>query len=130
MPSDKRPLSPHLFIYKPQITSVLSITHRITGVALYVGTMVLVAWLWTLAYAPEKHLSLLECLHSPVGQSLLVGWTFAFYYHLANGIRHLFWDAGMGFSIPAVHKSGWMVILFTVAMTALTWNCIYSNAGQ
>lgn len=130
MASDNRPLSPHLGIYKWQITMVLSILHRITGVALYAGTALIVAWLWTLAYAPARHSDLLQLLATPIGQIMLIGWTGAFYYHLANGIRHLFWDAGYGFTLPVATKSGWMVVLFAGAMTFLTWNCIYSNAGQ
>ena len=129
MLSDKRPTSPHITIYKPQITTVLSITHRITGIALYAGTALLVIWLWTLAYAPFGHLVLLAFLCMSIGKALLVAWTFAFYFHLSNGIRHLFWDAGLGFSLPATQRSGWLVVFFAAAMTMLTWHCIYTNIG-
>jgi succinate dehydrogenase / fumarate reductase cytochrome b subunit len=127
MSSDKRPLSPHLTIYKPQITTVLSILHRITGVALYVGTALLVAWLWTLAYASDSHMSLLQFMTSPLGQIALIGWTMALYFHLCNGIRHLFWDMGIGFTLPVATKSGWAVVLVSAAMTVLTWNTIYNG---
>lgn len=129
MSTDKRPTSPHIGIYKRQITSVLSITHRLTGVALYAGTALMLWWLWVLAYNPGYYSQMLECLTSMPGQALLFGWTLAFYFHFSNGIRHLFWDMGKGFSMPAVNKTGWLVIFFTVGMTLATWNFILS-AGQ
>ena len=129
MSSVNRPTSPHLSIYRPQISSVLSILHRITGIALYAGTGLLVYWLWTLAYLPEKHAQLLVCMRSTIGQLMLIGWTAAFYYHFSNGIRHLFWDMGKGYSLPVVNKSGWLVLVTTVLMTYFTWNCIYTNSG-
>lgn len=130
MKPQQRPLSPHLQIYKPQITSVLSITHRATGVALSVGTLVLVAWLWAAAYSAPCYQWLTAQLKTPVGLALLGGWSLAFYYHLGNGIRHLFWDAGKGFSIPAVYRSGALVLLFAAVMTAGTWACVYRVALQ
>ncbi|MCE2927406.1 MAG: succinate dehydrogenase, cytochrome b556 subunit [Rickettsiales bacterium] len=122
--ADKRPTSPHLSIYKPQITSVMSITHRATGVALYAGTAILVWWLWTLAYDPAGYAAFVACVSSTLGQIALAGWTFAFCYHLANGVRHLFWDMGKGFAISQVESSGFAVILFAVMMTAVVWNSI------
>jgi succinate dehydrogenase / fumarate reductase cytochrome b subunit len=124
MSHDKRPTSPHLTIYKPQITSVLSISHRISGVALYAGTALLVWWLWTLAYSPDGYEKFTQCVTSTLGQLALGGWTLAFFYHLGNGIRHLFWDMGKGFAIPQVEKSGMAVIAFAVLMTAVVWNSI------
>jgi succinate dehydrogenase / fumarate reductase, cytochrome b subunit len=130
MSNDNRPLSPHLTIYRPQITSVLSITHRLTGVALVAGTALLVAWLWSVAYAPSFYGTLHGWLSSGIGQALLLGWTVAFYYHLANGIRHLVWDTGRALALPQVHRTGWAVIFFTLAMTAATWGFIHSSLGQ
>lgn len=127
MSTDTRPTSPHLTIYKPQITSVLSILHRITGLALYAGTAVLVVWLWVLAYDPSSYGLLREGVSSPLGTIVMMGWTVAFYYHLSNGIRHLCWDAGMGFSISQVEKSGWISVLFTLCMTAITWDFILTG---
>lgn len=121
MPSNSRPLSPHLSIYRPQITSVLSITHRATGVWLFFGAIMLVAWLCIVAYSPAFYPSFYSALSSIWGKLFLLSWIASFYYHLANGIRHLFWDIGMGFSIPQVNRSGWLVILFTLVMTAITW---------
>lgn len=131
MPSAQRPLSPHLTIYRPQITSVLSITHRLTGLALVAGSALIVAWLWSVAYAPAFYPMLHGWLSAPVGKFLLLGWMISFYYHLANGIRHLFWDIGWGFTLPQASRSGWMVVLFTIAMTAATWGFITNSvAGQ
>lgn len=130
MPSDQRPLSPHLTIYRPQITSMLSILHRITGVALFVGTALVVTWLWSVAYAPSFYLTLHGWLSSSLGHFLLFGWMFSFYYHLSNGIRHLFWDIGWGFTIQQLTRSGWTVLIFTCAMTAATWGFVSNSIGQ
>lgn len=118
-----RPLSPFMLgkYYRPQISSVLSLTHRATGVALSVGSILLVAWLWATAYSADQFLMWDQFFNSTIGTVLLIGWTFAFFYHLANGIRHLFWDAGRGFTIPNMTRSGIAVVLFAVAATAYTW---------
>lgn len=121
----QRPLSPHLQVYKWEISMTMSILHRITGVALSVGTLVLALWLWTIAYGGP----LSECIYgffaSTLGQLALIGWSAALYYHLGNGIRHLFWDMGKGFAIPTMIKSGYAVFLFTIATTAGTWMYVY-----
>lgn len=119
-----RPTSPHLTIYRPQISTVLSILHRLTGVGLYAGLVLMTVWLCTAAYRPEHYAELHKCLSSAVGQLFLAGWTFAFYYHFGNGIRHLFWDIGKGFALPVMALSGWLVVLFTLVMTGLTWGFI------
>jgi succinate dehydrogenase / fumarate reductase cytochrome b subunit len=129
MSSHPRPLSPHLTIYRPQITSMLSILHRITGVALYAGTALLMGWLWSAAYAPELFAQMHQCLSSTIGKVALIGWTLAFYFHLANGIRHLFWDVGMGFSIPQATRSGWLVLIFTLLATLFSWGFIQATVG-
>lgn len=121
MTSAPRPTSPHLTIYKWQITSVLSITHRMTGIALYAGALVMVGWLVIAAYMPYNYVKFHSFFASQFGRVLLLGWTLALYYHLANGIRHLFWDMGKGFTIPQATASGWAVILFTLAATAGSW---------
>jgi succinate dehydrogenase / fumarate reductase cytochrome b subunit len=129
MPSDRsatrgtasRPLSPHLQVYNPQQTSVLSISHRITGVALSVGTLLLVAWIAATAKGPDAFAMVSGFLRNPIGLLLLFGWSVALFYHLANGIRHLFWDAGYGYDIGNAYRSGWIVVGATVAMTALAW---------
>ncbi len=122
----QRPLSPHLQVYKPQISSVLSILHRATGCFLSLGSLLLAYWLYTLAYNEDAYYRLNDFLTSIFGQILLIGWTAAFYYHLCNGIRHLFWDAGKGFSIEAMTKSGYAVLLFATLLTAITWFSVWS----
>jgi succinate dehydrogenase / fumarate reductase cytochrome b subunit len=117
----QRPLSPHLQIYRPQITSVLSITHRATGVALAAGMLLLTCWLLAAATGNAAFSAVSAFLGSPLGLLMLFGWSVALFYHLANGIRHLFWDAGYGFDLPTVEKSGYFVLAFTVAATLLAW---------
>ena len=121
MPPAPRPLSPHLQVYRPQLTSVLSILHRATGVALAVGTLLLVWWLIAAATGPEAFGVVQTVLASWIGRLLLLGWTVALFYHLCNGIRHLFWDAGYGFELRTTYVSGWLVIVATIVLTAVTW---------
>src|SRR5688500_2907199 len=97
MPRQDRPLSPHLQIYRWQITMVMSILHRITGVALAVGTLLLIWWLVAAAAGPDAFATAQDFLGSILGRLLLLGWSWALFYHLCNGIRHLAWDAGWGF---------------------------------
>lgn len=129
MSKTPRPLSPHLTIYRPQITSVLSITHRATGVWLFFGAILLVGWLCVVAYAPGAYNTLHACATSFFGQLFLLSWLAAFFYHLSNGIRHLFWDIGLGFSLPQVNASGWAVVLFTLLLTAVTWGFAQAMTG-
>lgn len=121
MPARNRPLSPHLQVYKPQLTSVLSITHRATGVALAVGLIGLVYWLMSLAAGPQAYAAAQQVLGSWFGKLVLFGFSFALFYHMCNGVRHLFWDAGMGFELETVYASGWAVVVVSVAMTVVTW---------
>ena len=116
----KRPLSPHLQVYKPQLTSVLSITHRGTGVFLSLGALVLTYWLVSLAVSEELFNSF--HLHTSFwyGKLFLIGFVFSLYYHLANGIRHLFWDIGLGLEISTTYKSGYFIIFISVALTLAT----------
>jgi succinate dehydrogenase / fumarate reductase cytochrome b subunit len=121
MTTDKRPLSPHLQVYRPQLTSVLSILHRITGAALSIGSVLLVYWLIAAASGPEAYEHAQAVLGSMLGQLLLFLWTWALFYHLCNGIRHLFWDAGYGFEMEHVYKSGRAVVWASVILTFLCW---------
>ena len=125
MAAGDRPLSPHLQVYNPQLTSVLSIMHRITGVALAVGTLLLVYWLAAAAGGPESYAAAQGFIGSFIGRLLLFGWTVALFYHLANGIRHLFWDAGYGYELPAVYRGGWLVVAATGVLTVLSWIAAY-----
>jgi succinate dehydrogenase / fumarate reductase cytochrome b subunit len=117
----ERPLSPHLQVYRPQLTSALSIFHRITGVALAVGTLVLVWWLVAAATGPDYFALVQDWIGSWLGYLLLFGWSAALFYHLANGIRHLVWDAGYGFELESVYRSGWAVLAATAGLTLLAW---------
>ena len=125
MAAGNRPLSPHLQVYRPQLTSMLSIAHRITGVALAVGTLLLVYWLAAAAGGPESYAAAQGFIGSFFGQLLLFGWTIALFYHLANGIRHLFWDAGYGFELPTVQRSGQAVLAATAVLTVVSWIVAY-----
>ena len=129
MISGNRPLSPHLQIYRPQLTSVLSILHRLTGVALAFGTLLLIYWLAAAANGPEAFHTARELIGSLLGRLLLLGWTFALFFHLCNGIRHLFWDAGFGYELPVVYRSGWLVVLASAALTLLSWVLGYAMRG-
>ena len=116
-----RPLSPNLQIYRPQLTSVLSITHRATGLALAAGTVALVAWLSAAAAGPGAYAAFDTALRSPLGLALLLLWTFSLFFHLCNGIRHLAWDAGYGFELRAIYASGWTVVAASAVLTLATW---------
>ena len=118
---DPRPLSPHLQIYRPQWTSVLSILHRITGVLLSAGTVLVAAWLVALASGPEAYAATTGFLSAPLVVAVLVGWTLALFYHLLNGIRHLFWDAGMMLELGPARASGIAVVIGAFVLTAVVW---------
>lgn len=128
MTDQSRPLSPHLSVYRPQITSAMSILHRITGVALSVGTLALVWWIAAAAVGDAAFADAQAVLGSWFGRILLFGWTLALFYHLLNGVRHLAWDAGYGFDLPNVMRSG--VAVFAVAGVAslALWIAAYSFA--
>lgn len=115
-----RPISPHLQIYRPQITSVLSITHRATGVFLTLGALALVYWLANVAGGADSYASAQAWFGSLLGRLLLLGWLFSFYYHLGNGIRHLVWDSGHGYEIETLTRSGYIVVGFAAAATLLS----------
>ena len=119
--AQQRPLSPHLMIYKPQLTSIMSITHRATGTALALGSLLVVWWIVALATGAEYYNFVQSILTSWFGQLVLFGFTVAIFYHLSNGIRHLFWDFGYNLTIEGVHRSGYMVLASTIILSALTW---------
>ncbi len=121
MATDRRPLSPHLQVYRPQLTSVLSILHRATGIALAAGTLLLSYWLAALATGPQSYATAQLLLGSKLGLLLLFLWSWALFYHLCNGIRHLCWDAGYGFDIASVNKSGKAVVIASTVLTFLFW---------
>ena len=119
--TSSRPLSPHLQVYKPQITSTLSILHRLTGLWLAVAAAVLVLWLYALAFDASLFQALTGFFSSLFGKLLLFSWVLAFNYHLCNGIRHLFWDAGKGFELPQVYRSGYLVLAVALILSVLVW---------
>lgn len=120
MPAD-RPLSPHLQIYRPQLTSMLSIAHRAAGLALGIGTLFLVWWLIAAANGGEAFAAVQGFFGSWLGLLLLFGWSFCFFYHLANGIRHLMWDTGHGLDLRTTYVSGWIVVIASGALTIVAW---------
>ncbi len=124
-----RPLSPHLQIYRPQLTSLLSITHRISGLFLSLGTIALTAWLVALARGPAAYAQATGCLGSWWVQLVLFAWTWAFFYHLCNGIRHLFWDAGQGFELKTAYMSGFTALGAATFLTVVTWICVLAQGG-
>ena len=121
MATDNRPLSPHLQIYRPQLTSILSISHRISGVALSAGLIIMVLWLLAVAAGPEAHARLTSLLSNVPAMMLLVLWTAALFYHLLNGIRHLLWDAGWLLDLRGAYASGWTVVTLAAFLTLLSW---------
>jgi succinate dehydrogenase / fumarate reductase cytochrome b subunit len=115
---DPRPLSPHLGVYKFAYTMALSILHRMTGCAAAVGFLLFVWWLMALSSGPDSYALAMQCLSSPVAKLLLVGFTFSFVYHFCNGIRHLVWDTGRGLERAQARRSGAVVIVAAVLITA------------
>ena len=118
----QRPLSPHLQVYQPQLTSVLSILHRAAGVYLAFGIMALALWVISLSAADQCFVAMTSFYSSALGQLLFASWVAAFFYHFANGIRHLVWDAGYGFDLSVVNKGGWAVLIFTVLASLLLFS--------
>lgn len=121
MSQPNRPLSPHLQVYRPQLTSLLSITHRATGVALAMGTLLLAWWLGAAAYGPAAFAKAQGFMGSWLGVLILMGFSFALFYHLCNGIRHLLWDAGWGFEIEQTYRSGYTVLAASGGLTLVAW---------
>ncbi len=122
--TSNRPLSPHLQVYKAQITSVLSILHRITGVALAAGTLLVAYWLAAIAGGAEAFATANAILGSFLGKIVLFFWSWALFYHLANGIRHLVWDAGYGLDLPTVYLGGKIMLGTSFALTVILWGLV------
>lgn len=122
----KRPLSPHLQIYKPQMTSMLSILHRATGVALAIGTLMLVWLLVAAAIGEEAFDVFTSFVGSPIGLFMLFGWSFALFYHMCNGMRHLIWDTGRLFKIENATRAGFIVLFASLILTISVWYCAYN----
>jgi len=121
MNNHDRPLSPHLSIYRWPVTMAASILHRATGVAMTVGFIVFAGWLFDAASGPDVYAGFLGYMDTAVGCLLLVGWSYAFFFHLSNGIRHLVWDTGRGLEKEQATRSAWFVIVVSVVLTAAFW---------
>ncbi len=129
MANTQRPLSPHLQIYRKQVQMMSSITHRATGVALAVGSLLVVFGLLALA-AGESHFDNFKSLiGSPIGLVLMFGWSWSLFYHLCNGIRHLIQDAGIGYEIPQFVRSSWLSVAGSIVLTVLVWAYVLMAGG-
>jgi succinate dehydrogenase / fumarate reductase cytochrome b subunit len=124
-----RPLSPHLTIYKWPVTMVTSITHRITGVGLYGGTLLLAAWLTAASSGLEPYQTFVAAAATPVAQLILFGFFWALAYHFFNGIRHLFWDTGYGFDVPTANATGITVFVVSFLVTIAGFVLAYAGYG-
>ena len=129
MAHSERPLSPHLGIYRWEISNSLSILHRMTGVMLSAGSLVLVGWLVSAVVGEDLYFCLNVWLSTFLGRLMLFGWTFCFFFHLGNGIRHLFWDVGYGFEKQRARMTGWMVVTFATATTLIFWVYALGRGG-
>ncbi|WP_266171570.1 succinate dehydrogenase, cytochrome b556 subunit [Dyella subtropica] len=129
MADTRRPLSPHLQIYKWQVQMVTSILHRATGIALAVGTLLVLWGLLSLASGEASFHQFKICIGSPIGLALLFGWSWALFYHLCNGIRHLIQDTGAGYSIPQFVRSSWLSVIGSIVLTVIVWAYVLTAGG-
>ena len=125
-----RPTSPHLSIYRLEITSALSIIHRLTGIVLAIGLLFLTWWAMAVLFGPNAYAIFLDFTRSILGRLFLIGWSWALFYHMLNGVRHLFWDMGKGFDMQSVTQTGIMVLLGSVILTAGVWLLAFTTAPQ
>lgn len=130
MPQPQRPISPHLQVYRWKLHMALSILHRITGIGLAAGLVLLVWWVSALATGREAYETFVACMVHPLGRLVLFGVTFALIFHALNGIRHLFWDTGQGFELTTVKRSGQAVVVLSVVLTLAAWALAYWQAGK
>ncbi|HYW76762.1 MAG TPA: succinate dehydrogenase, cytochrome b556 subunit [Gammaproteobacteria bacterium] len=121
MSSNSMPTSPHMSVYRWQITMTLSILHRLSGVVLLSAALGLVYWLVSLAMGPAAFARAHWFFSLWIGQAFLCLWSLAFFYHLLNGIRHLTWDAGYGFTKRVYRTSGWLVVVSAITLTGVAW---------
>jgi succinate dehydrogenase / fumarate reductase cytochrome b subunit len=129
MPQVARPVSPHLQIYRWPLAMALSILHRATGIALALGMLLVVWLLLALANGPDSYATARAVCGSWFGLVLLFGWSWALFFHLCNGVRHLVWDVGKGFEIAQAYRSGVIVVVLSLILTALVWACVYAQGG-
>ena len=117
----KRPLSPHIHIYRMPLTALLSILHRATGAVLFIGLLLMIVMLVSIANGIHAWQTVQPFLSSGLGKLLVFGFSFSLYYHCCNGIRHLFWDIGKGLSFSTAHQSAWVVLASAIILTLTTW---------
>lgn len=129
MADTRRPLSPHLQVYKWQVQMVTSILHRVTGVALAIGSLLIVGGLLSLASSEQSFAQFKGLLGSPVGMLLMFGWSWALFYHLCNGIRHLVQDTGAGYAIPQFVRSSWLSVIGSLLLVIATWAWVLMAGG-
>jgi len=122
-------MSPHLGVYRWQVSNTLSILHRATGVMLSLGGLVFTTWLVSMSRGPDAYLGVVGWLRSPLGALLLFGWSFCFFFHLCNGVRHLAWDAGYGFAVPRARATGYTAVAVAVLLTILFWGLVLASGG-
>ncbi len=127
MSDAQRPLSPHLGIYKWQLTMASSILHRATGVGLGVGMLVLAWWLIAAASGADYYEMVSGWLTSILGRIILLAFTWSLFFHLCNGVRHLFWDVGMGYGVVTATRSAWIVLAASVILTLVAWIAAYAG---
>lgn len=127
--SSARPLSPHLQIYRPEINMVVSILHRISGAALYLGTILLALWLLAAAMGPDTYNTANAVASSVIGRIVLLGYTWALMLHTAGGIRHLIWDTGRALDIKSVDRLCWLSLVASVVLTIAVWGVGYWIRG-
>lgn len=116
-----RPLSPHLQVYNLPMTARMSILHRASGVALSIGTIMVVWLLVVVAMGAEAYECYSWFVGTIIGKLMLFGWSAALFYHMCNGVRHMFWDMGYLFKLEYANKSGWLVLILATILTAFVW---------
>ena len=129
MANSQRPLSPHIQVYRWQVQMVSSILHRATGIALAVGSLLVVCGLIRLAVGEEAFNQFKDIIGSPIGLVLLLGWSWSLFYHLCNGVRHLVQDAGLGYEIPQFIRSSWLSVAGSIVLTVLVWAYVWMAGG-
>jgi succinate dehydrogenase / fumarate reductase, cytochrome b subunit len=129
MADTRRPLSPHMQVYRWQVQMVTSILHRATGIALAVGSLLVICGLLSLAAGEDSFNHFKSMIGSPVGMVLLIGWSWALFYHLCNGIRHLIQDAGAGYAIAQFVRSSWLSVVGSIVLTLLVWAYVLTAGG-
>ncbi|MDA7946382.1 MAG: succinate dehydrogenase, cytochrome b556 subunit [Hyphomicrobiaceae bacterium] len=128
-PAGKRPLSPHLQIYRPMLTMLMSILHRATGAALYFGTLLVAWWLFAAAAGPEYYDFASGFANSFIGRLILFGYTWSLIHHMLGGLRHFIWDTGRGFDLPTVELLARATIIGSLTLTVLIWVIAYAVRG-